>query len=412
MKTLSLILITLFVFHIANATIDMEGNDLCPILYKNCKDCLQKGHSTGCGWCASSKTCVSGDSHGPTEGTCDIWESHGIGLTANDCCSDQSDCSGCLEATRQSYCSWCPGNTLLAEEPKCFYSYDKSTRDEQCHAVADTATCCSNIDNCRTCTSSAHPACTWCDDGSIPGHCIMKYPDFEPDQEYRCGANYTSCCDGVDCSSCSEEAGPRPFAPDCVWCESSQECQRIEQENCTFSLTLGETYCSDPCYSKYNSCGPCVSNVHCIWVDDVAWHGDDEGSLHPIADSFCIGGSLFGPESDEIEYRLSSSSTLGYRYDAARYYWGFCEIEAHVVITILKSLIIAILGGLLIAYIAIKSVQRSKYSKIVRAAEESARQREANRQLGGGELNLGEDEGDIFSLDAFQLAMQCVPWED
>ncbi len=134
---------------------------------ESCGDCTRAG--SGCGFCASTGTCVAGSSLGPASGSCDAWEFSSCTLatitpptedagTSVDCTS-LSACGGCTAAS----CTWCGngagGGTCIPNNSGGSCT-GMATAASQCSAVScfqSGATCAQNTDCCSASCTPADP---------------------------------------------------------------------------------------------------------------------------------------------------------------------------------------------------------------------------------------------------------------
>ncbi|MFN7991326.1 MAG: hypothetical protein U0R44_04175 [Candidatus Micrarchaeia archaeon] len=80
----------------------------CATMSPDCGSCIAK---SGCGWCKTSNSCLSGDANGPVSGQCQPadWAMNGQECkapttTSGPTCAEQYNCAFCLSG---SGCKWC-----------------------------------------------------------------------------------------------------------------------------------------------------------------------------------------------------------------------------------------------------------------------------------------------------------------
>lgn len=185
-----------------------QSNTSSPVDFcANIPECFECLSTMGCGWCAPTLSCHTGNYSAPTDGTVCTQEWFGAGHT--------------MGGTR------CP--------------------EIQC----------TQYTNCVSCLKQA--SCGWCEptDGG-PASCQalgQECPGGEPvDHSCPCN-NYNTCEDCVNDG-------------DCVFCISSRTCETIDpnQGNCKNNDPNDQLIGNCPC-SAWSDCDTCTDAEGCAWCD-------------------------------------------------------------------------------------------------------------------------------------------------
>lgn len=171
-----------------------------------CERCLER---SGCGWCATTASCVRGTSLGPAGDECTPvqWRFTNCQAPPGDPggCSKNTFCSTC---TDDDDCEWCAAEETCVPFGGC--GGLAATEGDDCDSYA-----CAVHDTCRPCHGAG---CTWCDvDG---GQCVDILAGCPYDYTFRsrdaCPPP-NDCSDRYTCEDCTE-------SDDCVWCWESSQC--------------------------------------------------------------------------------------------------------------------------------------------------------------------------------------------
>lgn len=274
-----------------------------------CGDCADL---SGCGWCASSKFCLPGNSTGPNEdhlAVCAkpywIWgkancpleptvtpsqsPSHSPSASPSPSISPSASASpsaspsssasatpspsaspdlcptlgtNCTTCVAGAQCLWCPTSKA------CF----NSTRSPgQCQGEA-TNECydeyCANFTKCADCTKQT--VCGWCNYTK----CVAG-SHLRPDRGSCLAYQYGSCAaipcpQFADCAACTQ-----PGNTHCAWCDPSLKCLPIANPppkpgdaECPSNWFYGECPAPVDC-GMYRSCAECTDfNSHCFWCTE------------------------------------------------------------------------------------------------------------------------------------------------
>ncbi|RLB48048.1 MAG: hypothetical protein DRJ42_24100 [Deltaproteobacteria bacterium] len=196
------------------------GTDRCAV-NTDCDDCT---FEAGCGWCDDGSGCRSGNSEGPTGGSCGSWDWFGYSC-GSDTCAGYRNCETCTNVS--DLCGWCPGA--------------RTCHDASGLGVPDVGTCdgtfvewplecttgpapCSEIFDCLECAD--HPECGWCADSGLClpsdldgtpeiGTCGGPLAVFDsecptsclPNAADACDPSGLSCCDSMSCRATVSGAG-------------------------------------------------------------------------------------------------------------------------------------------------------------------------------------------------------------
>ena len=269
------------------------GEPSCPASawdYYDCANCIASSSSCAdcgsnplCGWCASSQSCIRGNSAGPlTPSQCpvpDDWE-----FATCSVCSSHASCSSCVADTD---CGWCP------ETQTCQRGIPGGSYESTCPSWSF-GTCRSSLcATATTCTSCAvlDPHCGWCSSSQscIEGNSSIPYnPALCPDGSLGySGTSCPDCATRTSCANCSTTVD----APECGWCPSTGKCSHGSpsasyEESCDVG-TGGWSYapsgsCPVCASASGTDCGTCTSLPFCGWC---------------ASTSTCAPGSSSGPHA-------------------------------------------------------------------------------------------------------------------
>jgi hypothetical protein len=136
---------------------DCAPPDPCDV-HGDCDACTA---DSGCGWCDSSYACMTGTASGPSSGSCSVWDYYAADCAPPpDPCDVHLDCGTC---TADSGCGWCDSSyTCMTGTASGPSSGSCSVWDYYASDCAPPPDPCNDFYTCATCT--AESGCGFCYD--------------------------------------------------------------------------------------------------------------------------------------------------------------------------------------------------------------------------------------------------------
>jgi len=202
---------------------------------EGCFSCLSM---PGCGWCAPTLSCHTGNFSAPTDDTVCIQEWFGAGGTMLGGACPEMNCPGysnCVSCLKEKSCGWC--------EPS-------NNGPSSCMALGQTCPGGANVD--QSCPCQEYNSCEDCVDDGDCVFCISSHScqtidvtngnckNDDPNDQLT---NNCPCTAWTDCDTCNGAEG-------CGWCDgknASQNCVDIQSTTCQLAHT-----CHEPCSSSHH----------------------------------------------------------------------------------------------------------------------------------------------------------------
>lgn len=175
-------------------------------------DCASCTGAPSCGWCAGTGTCSSGTSAGPTGGSCAAWSWLSSSCPVIDACSDSSTCIECTDRSGCGYCASsgeCVSGDLEGPNVGSCADWDYTSTQCMCAPPAAACTsdsmCCGDL-SCRRGITFGVRCCTESGDSCGTSADCCGYMDCRSGT-CACRAAGRGCLDGRDCCSGTCTAG-------------------------------------------------------------------------------------------------------------------------------------------------------------------------------------------------------------
>ncbi|KNC47259.1 uncharacterized protein AMSG_03689 [Thecamonas trahens ATCC 50062] len=243
-------------------------------------ECGSCNSACGCGWCASSESCHTGDPNGPLDGaTCPAaaWDYY-------DCANCVATSSSCSHCATNPLCGWCAATQQCVRgsaSGPVVASYCPAPIDwdygscPACHTLGPSCSACVADPKCGWC-----PATATCERGAAPDSYTSTCPSWS-----FAACRGPSCAAAASCGACASAD------PHCGWCASSTSC--IEGNATTpYPIAASPSSCpGDPSAWTGAVCSACSLHTNCSAC------GADELCGWCASSQSCVPGAASGPHA-------------------------------------------------------------------------------------------------------------------